>query len=99
MNKSSRCILLRTIIGNTNSTAGNNFRNIELETGLVLDVENVKAKLNRICDELSFAEIPEEELWRIAAARELSLVKSIHLFVDGFASDELEEMLRFICTS
>ena len=48
---------------------------------------------------LSFAELPEEELWRIAAAKEVSLIKSNHLYVDGFANDELEEIIRFICTS
>ena len=48
---------------------------------------------------LSFAEILEEELWRIAAAKEVSLIKSNHLYVDGFANDKFEEILRFMCTS
>ena len=48
---------------------------------------------------LSFAEIPEEELWRIAAAKEVSLIKSNHVYVDGFKADEIEEILRFMCTS
>ena len=92
-------LLLRTIMGNTNSTTGNNLRNIELETGLVLEVEDLKYKINTVCDMLSFAEIPEEELWRIAATKEVSLIKSNHLYVDGFANDEIEEILRFMCTS
>ena len=86
-------------MGNTNSTTGNNLRNIELETGSVLKVEELKSKINAVCERLSFAELPEEELWRIAAAKEVSLIKSNHLYVEGFANDELEEILRFICTS
>ena len=83
-------------MGNTNSTTGNNLRNVELETGSVLIVEELKSKINAVCERISFAELPEEELWRIAA---VSLIKSNHLYVDGFANNELEEILRFICTS
>ena len=71
----------------------------QLETGSELKVEELQAKINSICDRLSFAELPEEESWRIEAAKEVSLIKSKHLYVEGFDNAGLEEILRFICTS
>ena len=38
-------------------------------------------------------------MWRINAARELSLLKSRNLQLEGFAPEEIEEMLEYICVS
>jgi hypothetical protein len=81
------------------ATTGNNLRNIELETGSELEIEDLEYKINPVCDMLSFAEIPEGELWIIDAVKVVSLIKSNHLSVDGFANDEIEEIIRLMCTS
>ena len=41
----------------------------------------------------------EVNMWRIDAAKELSLVKSKHLIVDGFAANAIEEITKFFCIS
>ena len=87
--------LLRTICRNANATTGRNLRNIETEADILLDLENLKSKIDMTCDEVSFAEIPMGENWRINAVKELSKIKSNHLTVHGFTSEEVDEMLQF----
>ena len=97
--KSSCRLLLRTILGTTHSTTGNNIRKIGLEAGLRLDTEDIKSKIEEVCEKISFAEMPEDQLWRVASVKELSLIKSKNLQVEGFSSDEIDEMLQYICVS
>ena len=97
--KSSCKLLLRTVAGNVNSTTGKNLRNIELEVGSEMNLENQKLDVDKVCDQIHFETVPDGNMWRIDAAKELSLVKSKHLFVDGFTNDEIEEMIKFICIS
>ena len=87
--KSSCKLLLKTICGTTNSTTGNNIRNIELEAGLKLDIEDLKSKIESTCDKISFAGTPEEELWRISIVKELSQAKTKHLHIEDFSSEEI----------
>ena len=95
--KSSCKFLLRTIAGNCNSTTGKNMRNIELEVGFQVNMENLN--VDEVCEHIHFETVPDDNMWRINAAKELSLVKSQHLIVDGFTNDEVEEMIEFICVS
>ena len=74
-------------------------RNIELEVGSKLKMENHQLNIDKVCDNISFATVPDGNMWKINAAKELSLVKSKHLIVDGFTDDEIEEMLQFTCIS
>ena len=97
--KSSCKLLLRTVAGNVNSTTGKNLRNIELEVGSEVNMENQKLDVGKVCDQIHFETVPDGNMWRIDAAKELSLVKSKHLIVDGFTNDEIEEMIKFICIS
>ena len=92
-------LLLRTICKNANATTGRNLRNIEGEAGIMLDVENLKSKIDMVSDKVSFADIPLGESWKINAVKELSKIKSNHLQVDEFTSEEVDEMLQFICVS
>ena len=51
-------MLLRTISMNANASTGRNLRNIGLETGMLLYVENLNSKIDMACDKVSFADIP-----------------------------------------
>ena len=64
-----------------------------------LDTEDIKSKIEEVCEKISFAEMPEDQLWRVASVKELSLIKSKNLQVEGFSSDEIDEMLQYICVS
>ena len=92
-------LLLRTICRNANATTGRNLRNIETEADILLDVENLKSKIDMTCANVSFSEVPGGEKWRINAMKELSKIKSNHLTVHGFTSEEVDEMLQFICVT
>ena len=98
-NNSSCKLLLRTIFGTSNSTTGSNIRKIENEAGITLGHEDIKHKIDTICDKINFAEVPEDQMWRIDSARELSLLKSRNLHLEGFSPEEIEEMLEYICVS
>ena len=74
-------------------------RNIELEVGSEVNMENQQLDVDKVCDQIHFETVPDGNMWRIDAAKELSLVKSKHLIVDGFNNDEIEEMIKFICIS
>ena len=92
-------MLLRTISMNANASTGRNLRNIGLETGMQLDVENLNSKIDMACDKVSFADVPLGESWKIDAVKELSKIKSNHLTVEGFSNEEVDEILQFICVS
>ena len=98
-NKSSCKLLLRTICGNSNSTTGKNIRNIEIEAGMRLEVESLNVKIKTACKKIQFAVIEEDQMWRIGAVKELSQIKSSHLHLEGFTSEEVQTMLQFICVS
>ena len=92
-------MLLRTICRNANAATGRNLRNIENEADVLLDVENLKSNIDKTCSKISFAELPEEENWKIDAVKELSKIKSNHLTVDGFTIEEVDDILQFICVT
>ena len=52
-------------------------------------------KLNRYCV------APEEDKWRISLAKEVSAAReNIHAYtVEGFTSEELDGILRYVCTT
>ena len=56
-------------------------------------------KIEEVCEKISFEEMPEDQLWRVASVKELSIINSKNLQVEGFSSEEIDEMLNFICTT
>ena len=46
-----------------------------------------------------YHEIPAEESWRLDIVDELLSVRMENLCIEGFKENELEEMLRLICTT
>ena len=95
--KSTCKLLLRTVAGNVNSTTGRNITNIELEVGSEDIMENQQLYVDKVCEKIQFETDPDDNMWRIDAAKELSLVKSKHLIVDGLTNYEIEEMIKVIC--
>ena len=76
------------------STTGSNMRNIMLSVGKnsVKDVHKADG------DRVKYFDLNEQNLWRVPAAREIIDVKANNLEVPGFTEQELDEILRFICT-
>ena len=79
------------------SVTGSNLRNIELEVGENIVLENLRKTFHHICRKIEFENLPDEEAWRIAAMKEVALVKSGHMVLEGFSEEEVGEMLRVIC--
>ena len=90
-------VLLFTNSRNVRSVTGSNLRNIELEVGENIVLENLRKTFHHICRKIEFENLPDEEAWRIAAMKEVALVKSGHMVLEGFSEEEVAEMLRVIC--
>ena len=75
------------------SATGSNIRNIELETGEKVFVQDLKKSMRKISDKIEFAKVPEGEAWRISSIKEAALVKAGQMFVKGFSPEEIEEIL------
>ena len=91
-------MLLYTCYRNVKSATGSNLRNIELEIEERINVEDLKKSINKIVERLHFAKTPEVENWKIDAMKEIALVKSGHMNLEGFSSAEVDEILRYIST-
>ena len=48
---------------------------------------------------IKYHPISEEDKWKISFINEITDVKFKQLDVDGFETEELEEILNFLCTS
>ena len=91
-------MLLYTCYRNVKSATGSNIRNIELEVNEKLLIENLQKSISKVVETLQFEETPATLTWRIAAMKETALVKLGHLNVEGFTTEEVEEILDYICT-
>ena len=49
-------------------------------------------------EKIKYKEIPEQEKWRLPIAKELMLTRSLETEIRGFSSNEVEDMLSFICS-
>ena len=74
---------------------GSNLRNILLKTDLL----NVDELHPGIAQQIKYKEINKLDLWRIPMIKELIDIKCGDNFPpDGWTSDELQEVLDFVCT-
>ena len=48
---------------------------------------------------MKYHPISEEDKWKISFVNEITAVKFKQLNEDGFETEELEEILNFLCTS
>ena len=93
-------LLLRTVLGTTASTTGSNLRKIELESGVDFgQFDDLKNWIDDACDNLNFQQVPEDQVWRISLAKELSIVKTRNAYLEGFSPAEVDEMLQYVCVS
>ena len=91
-------MLLHSNCRNVRSVTGSNLRNIELETGERVVLGKLKKTIDKIVEKIEFERLPEAHIWKIGFMKETALVKSGHLVLDGFSVEEIDEILRFICT-
>ena len=97
INKSNKFLpksLLNCIKNDTRSTTGSNIRRIllltkkdRIEDVTQEDIENIK-----------YAEMPDEESWRVGMIKDMTDRKFGQLVVEGFSDEECETMLAFACT-
>ena len=75
-------ILLYTSSTNVMSVTGSNLKNIEIEAGERILLQELKGSIGRICEKIEFEKVPESEVWRIPAMKEVALIKSgYYLFI------------------
>ena len=79
----------RTVTGQNMSYIQSKCRNIKI---------NHKNDIKRNCQ---YAEIPEEQLWRVSIVNEIvsSFSNNNSHKIDGFSEKELKDILKFICSS
>ena len=96
--KSSKFVtsmLLRTIQNNVRSVTGYNLRRIMLETGNT----NVE-QLNDVgIENIEYHPVSDEDKWKILVIKECIDVKFGILNIDGFSSEEIEEISSHLCIS
>ena len=81
---------LRTSIGRTLQYAA-------VECGIGNDYEQLTPGL--VKRKLRYAEIPEDQKWRVPFVQELRMIKHCSLELDGFLPEEIDAILTHICTS
>ena len=94
-NKRAVKMLMETAKKDVRSITGHNFRNIMLLVGKS-SVESVKQE---DVDKIEYFPLDETERWKIDVIKEIIDVKSSTLDIAGFALEELEEILTYLCTS
>jgi hypothetical protein len=87
--------LLNSIQADTRSITGSNIRRILLLT----KKENIDQISDRDIDGIIYAEILEDDKWRVDIIKEVTDVKFGQSTIEGFTLEECEEILQFACTS
>ena len=87
--------LLNVIKYDTRSITGCNIRKILLLLKRT-KIEDIKQE---DIENLEYAVLEKKDGWRVDMIKEISDVKCGQLSVDGFSTDECEEILRYACTS
>ena len=87
--------LLNSIQADTRSITGSNIRRILLLT----KKENIDQISDRDIDGIIYAEILEDDKWRVDLIKEVTDVKFGQSTIEGFTLEECEEILQFACTS
>ena len=87
-------MLMSEASSDVRSTTGSNIRNIMLLVGGT-SVQDVRAE---DASKVSYFKLKEEEKWKVSVAKEIVNVKASNMEVPGFIDDELDEILKHICT-
>ena len=89
--------LLNMTYRNVKSVTGSNIKNIEHEVGERIAIGDLRKSMRKVCKKIEFEKVPETEVWRISALKEAALLKTGHMKLEGFSSEEIEVILQFIC--
>ena len=62
------------------------------------DIDDLTSRGIKEC--LSYFSIPNDEEWRLSISKEImTSLKDTHIVIPGFESEELIQMLNYICSS
>ena len=98
VNRSSKILpkqLLHFIQNDTRSITGSNIRRILLLTKRT-EIDDITVE---DIEDIEYAELSEENCWRVNLINEITDIKFGQLEVNGFSQEEYEEILQFACTS
>ena len=87
--------VLNSIQRDTRSTTGLNIRRILLLT----KKESIEQTTDKDVENIEYAKIPDDDMWRVNMIKEVTNVKFGQLTIEGFSTEECEEMLQFACIS
>ena len=93
--KNATKFLLDSILLDANSVTGSNLRNILLMTD--------KASIHHLVPDdvlnMRYHQIEESEVWKISIIEEIIEIKNSNMQRIDFSSDEMEELLEYLCVS
>ena len=93
--KNATKFLLDSILLDANSVTGSNLRNILLMTD--------KASIHHLVPDdvlnMRYHQIKESEVWKISIIEEIIEIKNSNMQRIDFSSDEMEELLEYLCVS
>ena len=87
--------LLDAVMYDVRSTTGYNLRRLMLLLNKT-SVDQISVNDFKL---IEYHPVSEEDKWKISFVKEITDVKFKQLDVDGFETEELEEILNFLCTS
>ena len=93
-NKSITKVLLNTIMYNVRSTTGYNLRRIMLETNS-MDINELQ-KFN--IENIKYHPVKDEDKWKVSVIKECINAKFGKFEIDGFSTEELDEMCGNLCS-
>ena len=87
--------LLSFIKHDVRSTTGSNLRNILMLT----DKHNIEDVTKDDLQKLEYAPIDENDKWKVNIIKEITDIKFNKLIVEDFTTEELDDILEYLCTS
>ena len=89
---------VETVTGrNVETVTGRNVAVINRKTGYKFDILTVAPE--KIKKSLKFCEIKKQDKWRVNMIREVTNIKQNVLTLEGFSSEELDELIECISTT
>ena len=85
--------LYNLVKSDARSITGANIRKIKLLTG-----KSNLSECRTALQDIPFVPLPDQEKWRISVIKELSDVKFGQSDLDGFTTNEINEIINFACT-
>ena len=87
-------MLMETAMKDVRSVTGSNYRNIML----LLGKTSVDDVFKEDVEKIEYFKLADNEAWKVETIKEIIQVKQGLYQVPGFANDELETILDYLCT-